>query len=193
MNDQLWARGALSAALVAALSGCDGSGAPLNSQQVQQALPDARALPAGWSADHSDTRLATGDDAVNGCRYDTKAGCEGVLVVAKQEVERPGGDSATVGLQAFGTPDGAGSRYGALVDSLGGKDDLTEIDLPAVGDESHAYQDSDETRVVLRVGTVVAVITDESRGTDVAQRLAAMQAERIEQVQGGSPADATYR
>lgn len=193
-------------ALVAALTGCGGGGdadagaavgvvgiggvgekgkkasGTLSVPQVWSALPTNEALGDVWVGD--DMAVIEGDQARQQCAEDTGTPCNGVVAAGHKEAAVRGNaddDEVEFTLFSFDSQQAASAAVKGLAAKMRSREPAPEpTRLEAGADETEAFTNGrSATRVVMRVGNVVAYVQASLYADDGAQQMATLQVDLI--------------
>ncbi|MEU9030677.1 hypothetical protein AB0D46_24775 [Streptomyces sp. NPDC048383] len=193
-------------ALVAALTGCGGGGdadagaavgiagigsggekgkktsGTLSVPQVRSALPTNETLGGVWVGD--DLAVVDGEPARQHCAEETGTPCDGMVAVGHKEAAVRGNadsDAVEFTLFSFDSQQAASAAVKGLAAKIRNREPAPEPTQVAAGaDETEAFTNGNHgTRVVMRVGNVVAYVQASLYADDGARQMALLQVDLI--------------
>ncbi|MFE6225052.1 hypothetical protein [Streptomyces sp. NPDC057854] len=168
-------------------SGSEGRVAVLSDPEVvKAAAPDLHSMPAGWAL-ASEPSLTSGSGA---CEF-LATSCDGILHVARSSFDGPSSQSVNFGVVACASADDAGRVYAELISEPQGNTEAKPLAVPALGQESAAFEVSRRMgQALARVGTTVVWAEEEGNGgsdfkVELLEKFLRLVAARAQEAQDG--------
>lgn len=157
---------------------------------VKAVAPDLHSMPTGW--------LSLTDPKVDADEAPCEIldDCEGILSVAQSSFRNQYDQSAYFAVIACASADDAKRAYAHVTAKARDKTGARPLSVPALGQESSAFELSDgEGQAFARVGTVVVLVSEQGSNDDyqveTLMRLVPMAAARAQEAQNGQTPSAT--